>query len=111
MAVDFSLHLSHSFVHARGDRAARVVEMLHVMGVSVTSGMMTTFLSCCVLYACNLLWFQRFGMFVTMLISMSFATSIVGLTAALAFIGPNEGVGDVALPWSARHGPIEPIAK
>jgi len=37
MAVDFSLHLAHTYVHASGDRFERTTKTLEVMGVSVLS--------------------------------------------------------------------------
>ena len=103
MAVDFTLHLAHTFVHARGDRRARTTKTLAVMGVSVTSGAVTTFAATLVLYLCNLNWFRKFGQFVTMLISMSFVTAMLGLCAALALFGPDEGEGELVLPAALRE--------
>ena len=65
--------------------------------------LVTTFGATLVLYLCNLNWFRKFGQFMTMLISMSFVTAMVGLCATLALCGPAEGEGDVVVPAAVKR--------
>lgn len=68
---------------------------LTFMGISITSGIFTTFFACIALYCCQFLWFKIFGYFITMLIFSSYFTSMFGMCALLATVGPNEGEGHI----------------
>jgi len=105
MAVDYVLHMAHAYNHQnpRWSSEDRVRAAMGSMGVSVLSGMVTTFGACCALYACQLLWFRRFGIFITMLIVTSFAVSTFAMMAALAEFGPRDGAGDFDLARPFRR--------
>ena len=87
------MHLAHSYNAQTGDREQRLQKALAEMGVSITSGLITTFGACCALFATQLLWFKLFGCFIAMLIFSSYITAMVGLTSCLALYGPGDGEG------------------
>ena len=97
MCVDYVLHLAHSYNAQTGSRGERVTKALQEMGVSVTSGMLTTFIACCALFMCDMLWFKLFGCFITMVIISAYVTSVVGLMALLAVAGPEVDKGEFCL--------------
>jgi hypothetical protein len=103
MAVDYVLHLSHSFNHQpAGPAPERVRGALQEMGISILSGCLTTWIACIALYCCDFLWFRLFGCFVTMVIWSSFFITMTGVTAILSLYGP-ESIedGEVILPeWT-----------
>jgi hypothetical protein len=90
MSVDYILHLVHSYNHQTGTSFERVRKSLAEMGVSVTSGMGTTFIACIALFLTDLLWFKLFGCFIAMVILSAFFTSMSGMMAMLALFGPDS---------------------
>jgi hypothetical protein len=96
MAVDYLLHLVHSYKQQKeGNSHDRVRAALKQLGVSVTSGMITTFMACIALVLTNMLWFKLFGYFIMMVTVSAFVISIVGLMALLAEFGPGDVGGGV----------------
>lgn len=93
MSVDYVLHMCHSYNHLPGDAPSKVREALEEMGVSVTSGAITTFCACISLFLCDMLWFRLFGCFIAMIVITAFIVSLVTLMALLAVVGPGEGKG------------------
>jgi predicted RND superfamily exporter protein len=89
MSVDYLLHLVHSYKHQHGDSQKRVRGALEEMGVSITSGLITTFMACIALFLTDMLWFQLFGCFVAMVIFSAFFVAMIGLMALLAEFGPS----------------------
>ena len=49
LAVDYSCHVGHSFMHQYGTRQERVNKALREIGVSVINGAISTFLAVCLL--------------------------------------------------------------
>mmetsp|Transcript_34503 Transcript_34503/g.59278 ORF Transcript_34503/g.59278 Transcript_34503/m.59278 type:complete len:167 (-) Transcript_34503:380-880(-) len=78
MSVDYVLHLAHAYNGETGDHADKVRKALKDMGVSVASGMLTTFFACIALFLCDMLWFRLFGCFIAMVIITAFAVSMFG---------------------------------
>ena len=60
------------------------------MGVSVTSGMVTTFIACVSLFTCDMLWFSLFGCFIAMVILSAYTTSMLFLMSMLAHFGTSK---------------------
>ena len=90
MSVDYLLHLVHSFNHQTGSADDKVRGALREMGVSVTSGLLTTLVACIALFMCDMLWFSLFGCFITMVVLSSFVSSMLGLMALLACFGADD---------------------
>merc|ERR1711998_607428 len=95
MSVDYVLHLAHAYNGETGGHADKVRKSLKDMGVSVTSGMITTFMACIALFLCNMLWFRLFGCFIAMVIITAFAVSMTGMMSLLSLAGPGDGQGEV----------------
>ena len=90
MSVDYLLHMVHSYNHNTGSAAERVRKALREMGVSVSMGIATTFIACCALLLTDMLWFRLFGVFIIMVVCSAFLTSMLGLMALLAQVGPSH---------------------
>jgi predicted RND superfamily exporter protein len=90
MSVDYLLHLVHSYKQQRGGPQQRVRGALEEMGVSVTGGMITTFIACIALFLTEMLWFKLFGCFIAMVILSAFFVAMVGMMALLAEFGPGS---------------------
>ena len=120
MAVDYVLHLSHSYNHQPpGPAPERVRGALQEMGISILSGCLPTWIACialCKFFAslrcvdcigtrrshpahlffpcradcCAFMWFKLFGCFVTMVIWSSFFVTMTGTSAALCLFGPES---------------------
>mmetsp|Transcript_34502 Transcript_34502/g.59276 ORF Transcript_34502/g.59276 Transcript_34502/m.59276 type:complete len:201 (-) Transcript_34502:201-803(-) len=95
MSVDYVLHLAHAYNGETGDHADKVRKALKDMGVSVASGMLTTFFACIALFLCDMLWFRLFGCFIAMVIITAFAVSMFGMMSLLALAGPGDGQGEM----------------
>ncbi|CAM9956796.1 unnamed protein product, partial [Phaeothamnion confervicola] len=61
LSVDYVVHILHAYQDVYGDRQIRIQGSLTKMGVSVTSGVLTTVGAVFVLLFCNLTWFAKFG--------------------------------------------------
>jgi predicted RND superfamily exporter protein len=71
-SVDYVVHLAHAYIQkADCSREDRVMEAFEEMGVSVFSGMATSFMAAFVLLFCQLRFFYKFGVFLAMTIAFS----------------------------------------
>ncbi|GMH80958.1 hypothetical protein TL16_g08767 [Triparma laevis f. inornata] len=120
MAVDFVAHYSHAYIEAPEkegggghalveegqDRAPRswcgVQERLQktktsltVMGYSITSAAITTFIAGAVMCFSKTLFFYKFGVFMTLIMFMSWFFSTFFLMGSLACFGPVGDWGDI----------------
>lgn len=89
--VDFTVHYSHTYLvsNDKSTRRARTSYMYTAMGVSVTFGALTTFLSGFALsFAEYARAFYQFGVFLMVLMSLSFLYSTFFLGSILHVIGP-----------------------
>ena len=99
MAVDYLLHLAHSFAEQPHEhREDRVRGALKDMGISIVSGCGTTVGACSALLLCDMAWFSRFGKFLFFIVFWAFVTSMSGLMALFAALGPHRGEGFLPLP-------------
>ena len=97
MSVDYLLHMSHSFNHAKGTKEERVRQALKEMGISVLSGAITTMSAALSLCFCVFYIYSRLGVYLLWLIGCAFVYSVTALTALLAEFGPN--FGEALIPW------------
>ena len=110
MAVDFVAHYSHAYLHApvvQGEemsaREQKVKSSLTVMGVSVTSAAFTTFIAGAIMCFSETLFFYKFGVFMTLVMSVSWLFSTFFLGALLGGAGPIGNVGDLCF-WRKKKG-------
>ena len=96
MSVDFVSHLSHAYIHAkppnRGwtegqQRAWRVSEALSLMGVSISTAAVSTIVACSVMLSCKSIFFFEFGTFMVLVMTLSWAFSVLWLLPALSLLG------------------------
>jgi len=92
-AVDYVVHLSHSYMESlHGSPVDRVHDALRSLGISVFWGMLTSLVAAFVLSTLQLQFFSKFGVFFLYTIVCSYLWSVLFLMPMLAFIGPH-GVG------------------
>ena len=99
LAVDFVLHLSHSFNCHSGQNVERARLGIRDMGVSIFAGVGTTFCACFVLFFTSMTLFHLFGMFIAMVLVSGFLVTFTGLLAALATLGPSNTQGQVKITF------------
>jgi len=89
-AVDFAVHVSHSFLHAKGNRAERVGEAIRAVGEAVFLAAITTILGVALLFTSSsvILVFLASLLSIIMVIGLSIAGIL--LPTMLACIGPEN---------------------
>ena len=88
-AVDYVVHLSHSYMESSSTmRLDRVHDALRDMGISVFWGMLTSMFAAGVLATCQIQFLYKFGMFFMMTILYAYLWSVLFLMPLLACIGP-----------------------
>ena len=97
LAVDFVLHMTHSFNHHSGLNVDRARSAMRDMGVSIAAGVVTTFCACFVLFFTQMTVFNLFGSFIAMVVCSGFVVTMTGLVAALAVLGPSNEEGQVQI--------------
>lgn len=88
LAVDYSVHIGHSFLHKQGTHFQRVAQTLADMGMSVFDGAASTFVAVVVLAASKSYIFVVFFKMFFLSVVLGFVHGVVLLPIALNFIGP-----------------------
>jgi hypothetical protein len=106
MAVDYVVHMIHSYNHQKGTRVERVRGAFEEMGISVTSGAITSSSSSLALVLCQFEVFYILGQFIILMIVTSFVITLFLMMAILSVIGPNEGEANVPflIDWVKPKG-------
>ena len=101
--------MAHSYVHQKGTRTERVRGALGEMGISVTSGAITSSASSLALVLCQFKIFFILGQFIILLIATSFFITMFLMMACLAVAGPHEGQGEVPflIKWIKQAPQVE----
>jgi hypothetical protein len=91
-SVDYVVHLAHAFVQAPTDVPLedRVRQAFSEMGVSVLSGMLTSVLASLPLFACQVVFFVKFGTFLCFTIAFSWLFANFGFMSALSTFGDGK---------------------
>lgn len=99
-SVDYVVHLAHMYMdgfHVGGysDRESRILYSLEKMGGTVFAGAVTTAGSGAVMWICQLTFFTKMAVLITMTILFSLFYSTLFFIPLCALIGPNGTFGDV----------------
>jgi predicted RND superfamily exporter protein len=90
------VHLAHAYVQKENcSREDRVREAFEEMGVSVFSGMATSFMGAFVLLFCNLRFFFKFGVFLAATITFSWLFANLVFMSAMATYGPGDNADEI----------------
>jgi len=99
VAVDFVLHLGHSYTHATQDTKDltpnyefRTRSALGFVGISVTMACVTTVIGGSAMTGASVLFFNRFGVYLCIAMLWSWIFSLFHFPALLAIFGPNYGI-------------------
>jgi protein dispatched 1 len=91
-AVDYVLHLGTDYMHSlAATRHDKMKQSYREMGLSITSGCVTTFLCGVVLFFGNLIFFQKFAMVICLTAVMAYFMAMVVFGAIMHIIGPEKG--------------------
>lgn len=102
-SVDYVVHLSSDYVHsAHASRHDKMQESYEEMGVSILSGMCTTFGSGAFLFGGQLVTFYKFAVMITSTVSISFIVSMFLFGSIMHIIGPQQGFGDIRCKKSIK---------
>jgi len=104
-AVDYVVHLSHSYMESnKASPIDRVHDALRDLGISVFWGMLTSVIAAGVLSTLQLQFFSKFGTFFLLTIVCAYLWAVLFLMPLLAFVGP-RGVGPHAKEESNNANP------
>ena len=96
VSVDFAAHIAISYNHSHfKTRLGRIRTSMSELGVSVLSSAISTMLSALLLAFATVKFFNLFGQFILIVISLSALWAFVFLVAALLVIGPQNEQGDL----------------
>ena len=95
LAVDYCVHLCHSYHLHSGNRHDKVMKALSDMGVSVVSGALTTMGAGFFLLQTSMTFFQTFGSLMVKTVCFSWVISVIMLMSILYYVGPIESEGEI----------------
>jgi len=95
LAVDYTVHLLHSYNEQKGSREEKTQGALSNMGISVASGAITTVGASLMLFFCDLAFFQQYGAFIFIVITISFLVAFTNLPCLLLMLGPQGDFGQI----------------
>jgi len=94
-SVDYVVHLAHAYNDSDAEtRAEKFQEAFDVIGVSVLSGMVTSFLASAVLLMCQLQFFATFGFFMIFTVTWAWLWGNCFFMCLMRLIGPDKNT-----PW------------
>ena len=110
-SVDYVVHLAHMYMdgfHVGGfsDRDSRISYALEKMGGTVFAGAVTTAGSGAVMWICQLTFFTKMAVLITMTILFSLFYSTLFFIPLCALIGPNGTFGDIIKMGHGKKGNI-----
>jgi hypothetical protein len=99
MAVDFTVHYGHAYMHAGSShskmtRKGRVVTALTKMGPTISMGALTTLVAGCVLMLSGVLFYHQFGVFLALCMFLSWGFSTFYFLSILTLVGPEADTAD-----------------
>ncbi|KAK3093990.1 hypothetical protein FSP39_022604 [Pinctada imbricata] len=98
LSVDYVVHFAEAYrFSSHPDRKRRVGSMLENMGLSVTSGALTTFGAASFMLWADIRLISQFGLFVMTIISLSYIYSLFGFSAVMALFGPEGDTGNLCV--------------
>uniref|UniRef100_A0A7S1G3T8 SSD domain-containing protein n=1 Tax=Bicosoecida sp. CB-2014 TaxID=1486930 RepID=A0A7S1G3T8_9STRA len=105
ISVDYTVHLAVAYaMHARGNRKQKMQTALAQMAISVFSAAMTTIGSALFLCLAVVLFFVRFGIFISVTLTASLVFAFLLFPAIMVLVGPEDeaeggggGTGDDAV--------------
>lgn len=95
LAIDYSVHIAHFYVHAGGTRFERTQESLAEIGISVFGGAATTVFAGVPLFSASERFTSLFGFFILFTAMWSLFLTFFLLVPLLMIIGPEGTQGDM----------------
>lgn len=90
-SIDYTVHLTHMYaMSTEPTRKERVQDSLSIIGVSVFSGMFTSFFGSIPLMLCVLQFFVKFGQFLCTTVVAAYFWANLALMIGLANLGPDD---------------------
>ena len=102
LSVDYCVHLANAFIESNQEKKEdRMKDALAHMGISVTAGAFTTISSAVWLFACILLFFNKFAFLMVWTILMSYVWAVLFFPALVLVAFPGGGIGDLEPAYRA----------
>ena len=102
LSVDYCVHLANAFIESNQEKKEdRMKDALAHMGISVTAGAFTTISSAVWLFACILLFFNKFAFLMVWTILMSYVWAVLFFPALVLVAFPGGGIGDLEPAYCA----------
>lgn len=101
MSIDYTLHYGVAYRLSPGlDRKKRVFHSMELVGKVIFLAAITTFLAGAFMLPSTVLVYQKFGIFIMLIISISWIYSTFFFQSLLAIFGPEGGFGQFHCPGS-----------
>jgi predicted RND superfamily exporter protein len=111
LSVDYTIHLANAWVNSKDEtRLKKTQHMLGEIGISVFAASITTFLSAVALFACTVLFFFKFGVFIALTIVISMVYAFLLFSALVAVVGPLSNEPDWTRMYRCVSGAPAPVA-
>lgn len=95
-SVDYCVHLANAYMESEGgSRVEKMRDSLGTMGISVTAGAVTTFLSGVWLWGCVITFFNKFAFLVVGTVVSSYLWSVLFFASACMVVGPTGNFGSI----------------
>ncbi|VDI59123.1 Hypothetical predicted protein, partial [Mytilus galloprovincialis] len=99
MSVDYTLHYAVVYrLSPDIDRENKIVSCVHSMGSVITMAAITTFLAGALMMPATVLVYKKFGIFLMLVISVSWTYSTIFFLSLLCICGPMGNFGQFNLP-------------
>jgi len=110
-SVDYVVHLGHSYLESNlQDREKRLTMALLTMGISVTSGAITTALSGIPLMFSVFIFFYKMGLLIFFICIFALSWSLLFFMAFLAFLGPEGDTGNIQSLFGCKQSQTEGVS-
>jgi len=106
-AVDFAVHVCHSFLHARGNRVERVVEAVGVMGEAIFLAAISTILGVSLLFTSTSIILVGLAKLLSVIMIIGLFIAGILIPTILAAIGPNKTQIQIYQESQAKLGDLE----
>ena len=104
-SVDYCVHLANAYTESEASaRSGRVRDALGTIGISITAGAVTTFLSGVWLWGCCITFFNKFAFLIVGTVISSYLWSMLFFTSVAIIAGPMGSFGSLKFIPEALQG-------
>ena len=106
-SVDYVVHFASDYMSsAEPSRNNKMKQAYYDMGVSIFSGWITSFGSGFFLFFAKIIVFSKFGIIITVTVSISLLVAMLLFGAIMHTCGPQNGCGNIVCCYKKQKKPI-----